>query len=347
MKQINLLTGIVVSIFLMMACSRQPELTVTELTCNFKSEPVGVDTPAPLLGWKINSSQKEVMQSAYRIIVAENPDDLIKEKGTLWDSGKIESEQSFNTIYEGEQFDSGKKYFWKVKIWDANGNETAWSKTSWWQTGMFSDLSWKDAQWIAIEELDPALRLVPGIHGSGDHLGDKAVQRPIVPKFRKSFSLSQKPESATLFISGLGHYEAFLNGKKIGNSFLSPGWTQYDKTILYNTYDVTSLLATGENVLSTVVGNGFYNVNRERYRKLVIAYGMPKMISLLHIRYPDGTSETIPTDGTWKTTPSPITYTSIFGGEDYNATLAGNDWNSPGFNDSHWQNALVVAAPKG
>lgn len=347
MKQINLLTGIVVSIFLMMACSRQPELTVTELTCNFKSEPVGVDTPAPLLGWKINSSQKEVMQSAYRIIVAENPDDLIKEKGTLWDSGKIESEQSFNTIYEGEQFDSGKKYFWKVKIWDANGNETAWSKTSWWQTGMFSDLSWKDAQWIAIEELDPALRLVPGIHGSGDHLGDKAVQRPIVPKFRKSFSLSQKPESATLFISGLGHYEAFLNGKKIGNSFLSPGWTQYDKTILYNTYDVTSLLATGENVLSTVVGNGFYNVNRERYRKLVIAYGMPKMISLLHIRYPDGTSETIPTDGTWKTTPSPITYTSIFGGEDYNATLAGNDWNSPGFNDSHWQNALVVAAPTG
>ena len=296
MKQINLFTGILVSVFLMMACSRQPELAATDLTCNFKTEPVGIDTQAPLLGWKISSPQKEVMQSAYRIIVSENPDELNKESGALWDSGKIESEQAFNIIYNGKPFVSGKKYFWKVKIWDANGNESAWSETSWWQTGLFSDLPIENAKWIAIEELGSGLRLVPGIHGSGDHLGDKAVQRPIVPQFRKSFPLSQKPESATLFISGLGHYEAFLNGEKIGNSFLAPGWTQYDKTILYNTYDVTPMLTTGDNVLSAVVGNGFYNINRERYRKLIIAYGMPKMISLLHVRTTDGTAETIRTD---------------------------------------------------
>jgi hypothetical protein len=128
---------------------------------------------------------------------------------------------------------------------------------------------------------------------------------------------------------------------------MAPGWTFYDKRVLYNTYDVTQLLHTGENAIGVIVGNGFYNVNKERYYKLSIAFGMPKMICKLHITYADGTTATIVSGSDWKTTPSPITYTGIFGGEDYDAGLEQKGWDQPAFNDQQWQQAKIVKAPKG
>ncbi len=337
------------SIFIMagLSCSRQAGLRVDQLTCNHREQPLGIESTAPLLGWQIKSSDRSVKQSAYRIIVAEQPDELEKENGPVWDSGRTDSEQSVNVVYKGKKLEPGNRYFWKVKIWDQNGRESPWSQTARWQTGLFSKSDWQGARWISHEALDSSQRLVPGIHGSGDNLGEKAVQRPVVPQFRKSFTVDKGLESATLSISGLGHYVAYLNGQRVGDSFLAPGWTDYDKTVLYNTYDVTSLLKAGVNVMGTLVGNGFYNINRERYRKLVISYGMPTMIAHLHLRYSDGTSETIVTDETWKTKPSPITYTSIFGGEDYDANLEQAGWNETGFDDSGWQPVRISAGPAG
>jgi len=349
MKKRNsfLLLGVLLAISSIFSCTKKNELTVERLTCNYTEQPIGIDSQNPFFGWQIKSSGKNILQSAYRIVVAENPDDLQKTKGIVWDSGKVNSNQSINVQYQGNVLKPGKRFFWKVKIWDNNGKESPWSQVTWWQTGLFSKDDWQGAEWIAFEKLDSSLLLVPGIHGSGNNLGKKALQRPVIPQFRKTFHINKKLHSATLSISGLGHYEAYINGEKAGESFLAPGWSDYDKTILYNTYDVTKLLREGENVLGAIVGNGFYNINRERYRKLVITYGFPKLIAHFNLQYSDGSSEYYVSNESWKTTPSPITYTSIFGGEDYNAGLDQAGWKAPGFDDSKWDSAIITDQPSG
>ncbi|WP_343669686.1 family 78 glycoside hydrolase catalytic domain [Chitinophaga sp.] len=198
-------------------------------------------------------------------------------------------------------------------------------------------------QWIGYEEMPDSLRLVPGLP---DHK-TKAQQRAVTPLFRKSFTTTKPIKTAQLTITGLGHYELTINGKKPGNSFLAPGWTNYDKRVLYNTYDVTSYLRNGENTLGVIVGNGFYYINKERYHKLLTAFGYPKMYCQLQITYTDGSSFNIVSDQSWKTSPSPITFTSIYGGEDYDARLEQDGWDCPGFDDSNWKNALLVQAPAG
>ena len=156
--------------------------------------------------------------------------------------------------------------------------------------------------------------MVPGVHGTGDNLGDRALRRPVVPLFRRDFQVARPVRQAHCFVCGLGQYELVLNGKKVGDRFLSPGWTDYRKTCLYNTFDVTDRLRQGANTLGAIVGNGFFNINRERYRKLVIAYGTPRMILKLQIDYRDGSRETVVTDGGWKTGPSAVTFAGIYGG---------------------------------
>lgn len=319
---------------------------VTELKCDLKENPIGIEQ-APRLSWIMTTNGMNQSQTAYRILVSDDPGLLKKNTGNIWDSGKVTSTQSVHVLYAGKPLESGKRYFWKVKVWDENGRESAWSREAYWQTGLLSATAWDDAKWIAFEQLDPTLRLVPGIHGSGDHLGEKAVKRPVVPLFRRVFQVKKELASATLSVSGVGHYEAYVNGEKVGHSFLAPGWTDYDKTVFYNTYDVMPMLSKGQNVLGAIVGNGFYNINRERYRKLVIAYGMPEMISHLKLNYTDGSSETIVSDESWKTTLSPITFTSIYSGEDYDATLEQTGWNKADFDDSGWQPVLISKGPAG
>ena len=317
------------------------------MKCEYRENPVGIETQNPRLTWQVNSSESDGRQKAYQIIAGTDSMEVMKGIGNIWDSGKVSSDQSLNIPFKGETLNSGSKYFWKVKVWDENNRVSPWSETASWEMGLLSKSNWDGAQWIAYEKLDPELRLMPGIHGSGDKLGEKAVQRPVIPMFRKSFQINKNVVSAVLTVTGLGHYDAYLNGEKVGNAFLAPGWTDYDKTVLYNTFHVTPLLQKGENVLGTIVGNGFYNVNRERYRKLVITYGMPEMTAHLQLNYSDGSSETIVTDQSWKTTPSPITYTSIYGGEDYDATLEQPDWNKTNFDDSAWKPVLISDGPSG
>ena len=322
-------------------------LTISNLRCSNLINPLGIENPHPVLSWEINSEGHNISQSAYHILVSSNLHDLSNDDADIWNSGKVLSGNSTNVSFEGKSLKSGENYFWKVKIWDESGNESSWSESSKWKMGILSNKDWDGAKWIAFENMDASLRLVPGIHGRGNDLGEKALKRPVIPMFRKNFDASKNIISATLSISGLGHYEAYLNGNKVSNSFLAPGWTDYDETVFYNTYDVTSMLKKGTNVIGAIVGNGFYNINRERYRKLVIAYGYPKMIAHLKIEFDDGTSEIITTDETWKTFKSPIVYTSIFGGEDYDATEKQIGWNKQNFDDSDWKQVLIAEEPLG
>ncbi|MCL1822489.1 MAG: glycoside hydrolase family 78 protein, partial [Prolixibacteraceae bacterium] len=163
-----------------------------------------------------------------------------------------------------------------------------------------------------------------------------------LPQFRKEFSLKKEVRQAVVFVSGMGHFNLFINGEKVGDNFLDPGWTQYDQQALYVSFDVTTRLRQGDNAFGVMLGNGFYNVPRERYLKVLTSFGAPKMIMKMQVAYSDGSSEEIITDESWTTTESPITYSSIYGGEDYDATREQKGWMLPGFDDSQWARALPV-----
>jgi len=322
-------------------------IQVTDLKCENFNNPLGIENQHPRLSWQLKSDLRNIRQKSYRILVS---DELLKidiDQGNIWDSGKIDSDNSILVSYAGSTLQASKQYFWKVIVWDTNGKASEWSETASWQMGLLTSGDWENARWIGYEDMPDSMRVVPGSAEVDEELGAKALKRPVVPLFRKEFELKKKIAHASLFISGLGQYEASINGKKIGNGFLTPGWTSYDKTILYNSYDVTRNLQAGKNVIGAIVGNGFYNINRERYRKLISVYGMPKLICRLKITYSDGSEENVVSGSDWKTSPSAITFTSIYGGEDYDARLEQTNWDKSGFDDTRWQSVIFPTIPKG
>jgi len=319
-------------------------IKVARLSCAYRNNPVGIDLLSPGLSWKLQSSKHNVMQTAYQILVSGSLANLNKNVGEVWDTKKVNSNQSIQIQYKGAKLLSTKTYYWKVRVWDNSGSESAWSNTAFWQMGLLASADWKGAKWIAFGKIaDSNLNVLPT-----DGKKDKYNDNNILPMFRKAFSVAKTIRKATAFISGLGHFEMTLNGEKVGDDFLAPGWTKYDKEALYVTYDITKQLKKGNNAIGVMLGNGFYYIPpvKERYRKLKVAYGYPKMICRVLIEYTDGTSANIVSNQTWKTDPSPVTFSSIYGGEDYNANLEQKGWNITGFDDKNWKSALLINGPE-
>lgn len=325
-------------------------ITIGAALCENKINPNGVSTTGLRFNWEILSSEKGLTQNAYQLVIASTLKNLITEKYDIYNSTRINSEKNIAIQIKANIIKPATTYFWKVRVWD-NNKCSAWSEPQQFTTGLITAQDWKNAKWIGYDELPDSLRLVPGVHGldnvSMNKLGDNYKKTPILPLFRKVFKIQKTVQHATLFVTGLGQYEASVNGQKIGNAFLSPGWTNYDKTVLYNTYDITGKLKIGQNAIATILGNGFYYISRERYFKLLTAFGNPTMICRLKISYKDGTEENIITDSSWKTSPSPITFSNIYGGESYDARMEQKDWNNSHFNDMAWTNAQIVNAPLG
>jgi hypothetical protein len=321
-------------------------LLVSQIKCIGLENPAGAG-PVPDFSWILTTSQRGQIQTAYQILVGSDSELVKTNPNTIWDSGKTLSEESSWIQYRGFVLASAVEYFWRVRVWDGDDKPSQWSKTGKFVTGLFEKKDWNNARWIGYEEIPDSLLLVPGVHGNGDNLGLVAKKRTTVPYFRKEFPVEKKIARAYAFVSGLGQYELYINGNKIGDRFLSPGWSDYRKSCFYNTYEVTEDLKQGLNSIGAIVGNGFYNINRERYRKLVIAYGAPKMILKLEIQYNDGSKDVVVSDESWRTSPSPVTFTSIYGGEDYNANLEQKGWDMPGFKDDSWKNVLLVKEPAG
>lgn len=301
---------------------------------------MGVEVKVPILSWQLQSRYRGVVQQAYRILVADNPESLHKNIGNLWDSKKRTSVASIQVAYEGAPLQAARTYYWKVQVWDNKSGTPAWSQVSQWQMGLLSPSDWKGAQWIGYEEMPDSLRIVPAEHGKGNAKWAGVVDT--LPLLRKTFALKKPVKKATAFICGLGHFEMSLNGRKVGDHFLDPGWTFYDKEAQYVVFDVTGQLKTGLNALGVMLGNGFYFIPRQRYRKMTGAFGFPKMILRLQVQYTDGTSEDVLSDASWKAAPGPITFSSIYGGEDYDANREQEGWNAPAFNDRHWRKVVVV-----
>lgn len=317
-------------------------ITVAKLLCEDAEAPLGVEKP-PSLSWQLSSAKKAVLQSAYRILVADNPAFLNANTGNIWDSRKVLSNQSLHIPYAGKKLEPAKTYYWKVQVWDKQQKPSAWSSISSWQMGLPAKEDWKGAQWIAYEKMPDSLVDILPI----DVKKDTYKGNNVLPLLRKSFTANKPVKKATMFITGLGHFELHLNGKKIGDHFLDPGWTKYDKQALYVPFDVTGEIKNGENAIGVMLGNGFYYIPSisNRYRKLKSAFGYPKMICRLVLDYTDGTQEDVVSDLSWKTAPSPITFSSIYGGEDYNANLEQKGWDNTGFSDGGWKPVLLVDGP--
>jgi hypothetical protein len=338
------LSKIIILALFLQACGPAPSvLNVSRLTCEQSESPLGIETTTPALGWQLQSGGRSITQKAYRILVADDLAKLNADEGNCWDSGKQESDNSIQVFYDGASLQPAKTYYWKVQVWDNQGNQSAWSEPATWKMGLPAAGDWGGAQWIALQELPKEKRVVPGIHGGGPNaLGD---MKNTLPMFSRDFKIDKPLKRATAYVSGLGHFEMSLNGKKVGDHFLDPGWTNYDQYALYVTFDVTPYLQQGSNACGVMLGNGFYHIPRERYRKLVVSYGYPKTICKILLEYADGTSAEIVTDDSWKTTPSPIVFSSIFGGEDYDARMKQQGWDMPGFDDSRWTKPLMVEGP--
>lgn len=305
--------------------------------------PVGTDRPDPELSWRLESNDTAVRQTAYRIIVSESRHLLSRDSGACWDSKKVLSGNSIRVAYQGTPLASTKTYYWKVKVWDNKGNESRWSETARWKTGFIDSAGWGKAEWIAYPDTAGVKRIVPGVHfGGSDEWGD---MKNVLPCFRKSFEVKKELASATAYISGLGHFEMSLNGRKTGNHFLDPGWTHYDRYALYSAFDLLPYLRPGVNTCGILLGNGFYHIPRERYRKCTVSYGPLKTIGKIVLEYRDGTRQEISTDSTWKCAPSAIVFSSIYGGEDYDARQEQKEWDAPGFDDTAWRNARPVTGP--
>ncbi|MBS7564888.1 family 78 glycoside hydrolase catalytic domain [Mucilaginibacter sp. Bleaf8] len=317
------------------------DLKVSALKCEYKNNPLGIESAVPHLSWISESTGRNVKQTAYHILVADDAALLNKNAGNVWDSKKVSSVASIQIAYHGKPLQSNKTYYWKLKVWDNQNHVTAWSTPAKWQMGLLTPADWKNARWIAYDKLPDTSRIVPLLHGRGPKkLG---LANDVLPLLRKDFKVNKPVKKATLYICGLGHFELSMNGNKVGDHFLDPGWTNYDKQALYVPFDVTAHLKQGSNTIGVTLGNGFYYIPRDkRYRKLTGAYGYPKMICRLVTEYKDGSVDNVVSDASWKTAPGPITFTSIYGGEDYNANIEQDGWNKPGFDDTKWKSAMLV-----
>ena len=306
--------------------------------------PIGIDRETPRLSWELRATvpgAHDLMQSSYRILVASSAEELATNRGSLWDSGRVQSGQRLYIAYGGQPLSSYQSCYWKVRVWDQAGKASAWSAPAKWTMAILHPDEWK-ARWIAAEPDGP---LQPQAR---ENQGQWADSAPPLPIFRKEFRVTGPVKSAIVVVSGLGEYELHLNGGNVTETVLNPGWTNYRKTVLYNTFDVTRRLRPGTNAFGVLLGNGMYNVPgiHGRYTKFVGSFGQPKLILQMHIEYRDGTEALLTSDSSWRTASGPITFSSIYGGEDFDARRVQNGWDRPNFvTDADWRPALEVAGP--
>jgi alpha-L-rhamnosidase len=308
------------------------------LGCEYRVNPLGVDETAPRLSWVLQSNERGQKQSSYRILVASSENMLKADKGDLWDSDRIDSSKSVGVVYRGKALRSAQRCYWKVRVWDKDGRASKWSRTAWWEMGLLDEKDW-GGKWISDGEEVP-----------GD---DEAFyEDDPAPLFRKEFTTGKTVKRARLYISGIGYYEAYLNGQKVGDHVLDSLWTNYSRRVLYSGYDVTELLKAGGNCIGVTLGNGWYNplplrMWGHRNIRKSLPVGRPCFIAQLNVEYSDGSSESIVSDKGWKVADGPIVRNSIYLGELYDARLEMDGWNKAGVDDSGWSQASIADGPSG
>jgi alpha-L-rhamnosidase len=316
MKYLRLLSVII----LIFACfSLNAETKIKNLRVEYLKNPVGIDTPSPCFSWELESNSSGVKQEFYEISVQS-----YTYSSTVWKSGKIASDRSTGIVCKNLNLSPSTQYIWQVKVWSNKGEVI--SSASNFETGLMQS-GWSDAKWLKISE-DSA---------SGG-----------IPMFRAKISISKTIKSARIYSSALGIYDLFINGKRVGAVLadgtpvydeMKPGWTDYRKTVFYQTYDIGKLLKAGRNVVGATVSSGWFtgNIAHNEYGQHPLGF-----IAKLLIEYTDGTSEIVVTKpDIWKASKnSPVRMADIYDGESYDARKE-SDWTSADYDDSNWSAASV------
>jgi len=354
---------IILSAFLLLSCTIKADpngsIFPVDLKCELTHDPVGIDVPNPDFSFVLKSvddSKRGLKQKAYQIMVSSSEGLLIKNEGDMWDTGKIMSDKMAFISYSGKELNSSRKYWWKVRVWDQEDQVSDWSEKACLTMGILNAGDWGAAKWISAKGAEKyAIKYSStrqDINISRDIVEYRKANKPGPndPNYssmllRKEFVVQPSLKRAVVHICGLGHYELNINGKKVGNYLLAPGWTDYRYTALYDSYDVTEMLAEGENAMGLILSNGMYNIQFDsiRYVKFLNSYGPLMAKAQLHLEYSDGSTKNIGTDGSWQVSPGPITYMNEYGGEDFDARLVENGWDKPSFKPSKsWVEPIVL-----
>jgi alpha-L-rhamnosidase len=295
------------------------------LRCEYRADPLGIDVANPRLFWQVDDARRNAKQTAYQILVAGTPENLAADRGDLWDTGKVLSDQSTHVVYAGKPLPSRTRCYWKVRLWDAAGSATPYSPPATWSMGLLKMEDWH-ARWIR-----PA----------GEPASANAA---ISPWIRKTFELPSAPQQALAYVNALGYCELYVNGRKIGGDVLTPAVSDFRTRSFYVTYDIAPWLRKGRNCIGLWLGQGWHTAGR-----LGVQTPGPvvRFQADIHLA---GKNLQIASDETWRSTPSP--YTTLgpwawdqFGGERYDARLANPAWCDPVADDRQWAAVQVVSPP--
>jgi alpha-L-rhamnosidase len=313
-------SGLLLLFFYTFCVAVSAQVKVQNLLTENLQNPFGIDVASPRFSWQLAGDKRGITQSAYEIRVGINNVTLPKGKNIVWGTGKVLSDSSVHVTYTGAALQSNQKYYWQVRVWDGEGKPSAWSDVAWWQTAFLQASDWK-AKWIEAPETDTLLQ--PS------------------PLLRKQFNAGKQIKTATAYITAHGLYEAQINGTKVGDAFLTPGWTSYKTRLQYQVYDVTKLLKTGANAIGVSLGSGWYRgfigfagQNNFYGKKLAL-------LMQVNITYTDGTEETVITDGSWKASTGAIRTSELYDGETIDARLDKTGFATAGYDDSNWSNVTV------
>jgi len=314
---------------------------IQHLKCEYVINPIGIESASPRLSWIFGSQERGCKQTAYHILVASNPSLLEKGQGDLWDTGKIISDQSIQIPYDGKTLISRQRVWWQIRLWDQNDRVLGWSEIASWEMGLLESDDWQ-THWIG----------TPGETDTSDSS----------PLFRKELTIKKSLQRARAYISGLGYYELYINGKKVGDHLLSPNQTNYSHRraenwteprignmltrVLYEIYDISDYLENGENAIGIWLGGGWF-IQNDRLSDIMLLYDTPRFIAQIELEFSDGSKQIIVSDDSWRTHPSPIIHNGLHTGEIYDARLEIDEWNQPGLNEQTWKNAVLVSPPDG
>lgn len=335
MKKIGLHIFILLAALAYPLANAQTKSSVVNLRTEMLINPEGIDVLRPRLSWQLASDVNDLRQTAYQLLAASTLEKLNANMADLWDSGKVNSDASANIVYQGKKLKDRQEVYWKVMVF-TNKGELKSTDYAYFSIGISSYADWKSTRWIGYEKLSPDDSISQFSKLSARYL-------------RKELQINKPIKSAKVYIMGMGLYELYINGIKIGDQVLAPVPTDYSKNVKYNVFDVRSQLKQGKNMLGTILGNGRFFAMRQDYKPYKIkSFGFPKMALQLFIEYSDGSQEVIRTDDSWKlSTEGPILSNNEYDGEQYDARKEMKGWNTIDFDDKNWVNARYVQEPGG
>jgi alpha-L-rhamnosidase len=293
----------------------QSLVVVTDLTCEYLNDPLGIDETNPRLSWQLMSGERGQKQTAFHLIVASSPEKLDKNTGDLWDSGTIESDQSVQVEYNGIPLETGMLCYWKVRVWDKDGKPTEWSEPAMWSMGLLNPEDWS-AQWIG------------------------SLYPVTAPYYRHSFQLDNTPEQAFICLASLGYFELYINGEKVGKEVLAPAVSNFSERTYYQNYDIAGYLKKGRNSIGIWMGTGWYSPGLPG-----VKHHSPVVRAQLEIS--GKKPQRIKTDSSWETKPSERSLIGQwrwgkFGGELVDARLIDTHWWNDQQSTTGWKSVVNV-----